>query len=145
MTLILNILTSNRVIQASDRRLTLPNGEIDDVEANKAICVVCANAIFSIGYTGLAFFRKKRTDEWITEYLAQMNMEELQLSSLVDNLRKSLKIKINTLPNPISNKRLSVVIAGFLNYSPFVCQISNCEDECFSRLSKTDKIGRAHV
>jgi hypothetical protein len=138
MTLILNILTSNRIIQASDRRLTLPNGDIFDDEANKAICVVCADAIFSIGYTGLAYFGKKRTDEWLTEYLAEMNLEELQLSCLVENLRNALKIKISTLPNPISNKGLSVVIAGFLNNYPIVCQISNLEDECFSRLKKTD-------
>jgi hypothetical protein len=71
MTMIATLVARNKVVQVSDRRLTWPNGGLADDEANKAICVKCNNAHFSIAYTGLAEIGKerKRTDIWLAEYL----------------------------------------------------------------------------
>ena len=74
MTLILTVATGQNIFQASDRRLTMPDGVLRDDEANKAICVRCRNAHFVIAYTGLAEIGAKRTDAWIVEQLSAMKV-----------------------------------------------------------------------
>jgi hypothetical protein len=65
MTLIFTLATYNKIVQVSDRRLTWSDGRIADDEANKAICVSCKDACFSVAYTGLAVVGKSliKTDE----------------------------------------------------------------------------------
>ncbi len=64
MTLILTLLATNKIVQVSDRRLTL-NGETCDSNANKLVCVGCDDARFSVGYTGVAEIDGQRTDYWL--------------------------------------------------------------------------------
>jgi hypothetical protein len=50
MTLILTFTTSRFIVQASDRRLTYPNGALADDSSNKPICVSCRDAFIAFGY-----------------------------------------------------------------------------------------------
>jgi hypothetical protein len=66
MTLILNFLSEEFVVQASDRRLTMTDGTIADEHATKAI-FFCGH--FTLGYTGLAEVEGKNMAQWIVEEL----------------------------------------------------------------------------
>ena len=52
-----------------DRRLT-SNGTLYDDLANKAVVVQCADAIFSVAYTGL-MFTPERKDVWLVDFLSR--------------------------------------------------------------------------
>lgn len=65
MTLIITALSPYRIVQVSDRRLTLVNGRCCDDKAIKAVVVHCDDAYFSVAYTGLAHLRDKRTRKWM--------------------------------------------------------------------------------
>ncbi len=56
------------MVQVVDRRLTSGGVVYDDL-ANKAVCGVCADARFSVAYTGL-MMRPVRTDEWVANLLS---------------------------------------------------------------------------
>ena len=139
MTLVLNLLTANRVVQASDRRLTSTNGSVVDNEANKAICVICADSVFSIGYTGLAKLGRISTDIWIVDHLTQLNAGLLPLFGIVDSIQNELKSTIDALQIDNAYKALSIIMSGFFGDKAFMLQLSNCEDENLSRLPDTDK------
>lgn len=101
MTLILSCLTPEYIVQVSDRRLTMPNGEIFDDSANKAI-VFLGHAC--IAYTGIAAIGSQRTDEWITNQLVGQPSLEQAINRLKDALNQ-------TIPRlRVPNKHLTVVI-----------------------------------
>ena len=70
MTLILSCLSKEYAVQVSDRRLTLPSGDIYDDNSNKAV-LVNEHTIF--GYTGLAYVDngKTRADKWFLSMLQE--------------------------------------------------------------------------
>lgn len=65
MTLILTVATDRKVIQASDRLATLPDGTVHNDKANKTVAVTCQEGQFSISFTGAAYIDGKSTDNWI--------------------------------------------------------------------------------
>jgi hypothetical protein len=75
MTLIITAMSPYRIVQVSDRRLTLPGGALHDDGAIKAVTVNCDDAYFSVAYTGTAYMldrsprQWKRTDMWIASSL----------------------------------------------------------------------------
>ncbi len=74
MTLILNGLGPYSAYQVSDRLVTIRacgNGAKEfDAFSNKTVVFRGADGIISISYTGLAFIRKKPTDQWMAEILS---------------------------------------------------------------------------
>ena len=70
MTLILSCLTPKYVIQVSDRRLMLSNGQLIDDHRNKSILV---NGHMVFGYTGLASMDNGKTmnDDWFLDTLSE--------------------------------------------------------------------------
>lgn len=129
MTIIITALTANKVIQASDRRLTFSNGGIFDDEANKAVCVSCKDAYFSMAYTGLALINSIKTDEWLVDYLISIKAFQLDLASIVKGLEKHLTVVFAPLPGTC--KRATFVLAGYRypRSLPFMVIISNFERE----------------
>jgi hypothetical protein len=51
-TLIISLAMATKVLQASDRRLTRPDGILVDDNSNKVIWVGCKDGHFCIAYTG---------------------------------------------------------------------------------------------
>ncbi len=138
MTLILTIATANKIVQASDRRLTWPDGRVEDDEANKAICISCQDAHFSIAYTGLAEIElgKKRTDIWLVERLTDMQAGQMSLTVFAKSVNQLLSDTFKQLPFDKQLKRLTLVLAGYRNNVPFIGTISNQQDGDFRVLTE---------
>jgi hypothetical protein len=99
VTLIITALTANKIVQASDRRLTrFADGSIFDDEANKAVCVGCKDAYFSIAYTGLGSISSKKIDEWLLDYLISIQAFQIDVPSIVNKLEKHLTTTFRSLP-----------------------------------------------
>jgi hypothetical protein len=138
MTLIISALDSKFVVQVSDRRLTRTDGRLLDDFANKAICVVCVDAVFSIAYTGLANINNKKTDEWLTDYLASINVGELTVYDIIKKLRKRLESTFLSFKHIGSARALTLVVAGFASRGVFAGQLSNIEGDDARRMSNID-------
>lgn len=115
MTLLLTLVTHAYTIQASDRRLTYPDGSAAEELANKAT-LLCQFASFA--YTGLArASRTETTDELIMRSLSPQN---LNMTALVENLRKELSKAMRQVPirGTAAERRVlrrtSVIGGGFL-------------------------------
>lgn len=121
MTLIITAMWPHRIVQVSDRRLTLPGGKLYDDEANKAVTVGCDDAYFSVAYTGLASLRDKRTrtwirtDEWIANSLFEL-MQQPELGTLKELYRAFGACAEETFdftPVQCTRKATTFVFAGF--------------------------------
>ena len=121
MTLIITAMSPHRVVQVSDRRLTLPGGKLYDDEANKAVTVGCGDAYFSVAYTGLARLRDKstrrwiRTDEWIANSLHDL-MQQPGLGTVKELYRafgSHAKETFDFTPVQRTRKGTTFVFAGF--------------------------------
>lgn len=126
MTLLFTALSDEYVVQVSDRRLTR-NGKLYDDEANKAICVGCTDATFSIAYTGLGTIRGQRSDEWVVDYLASINAGNLTFHELFKSLHKEVASRFSGFQHLGDKRRISFVLAGFVGRGPFLALLSNTE------------------
>lgn len=119
MTLLQTVFSAERVIQVSDRRLTL-NGEVFDDEYTK---LVCWNQTFTVGFTGIARIDRRAresTSEWIAKVLCDYPL----FLPGVQALRKETENRVSKLP--WADKRLAIVIAGFdVRQVPLVAEIAN--------------------
>jgi hypothetical protein len=119
MTLLQTVFSRNRIIQVSDRRLTL-KGEVFDDEYTK---LVCWNQTFSAGFTGIARIDRrgrKSTSEWIAEVLCDYPVFEHGVQVLRDEAENRVS-KLSW-----QEKRLAIVIAGFdFRQVPLIAEIAN--------------------
>jgi hypothetical protein len=119
MTLLQTLFSRDRIIQVSDRRLTL-NGQFFDDEYTK---LVCWNQTFSAGFTGIARIDRrlrKSTSEWIAEVLCDYPLFEPG----VEALRQEAENRVRKLS--WNDKRLAIVVAGFdFRQVPLVAEIAN--------------------
>ena len=121
MTLILTVMSPYRMVQVSDRRLTLPGCRLYDDEANKAIVASCDDAYFSVAYTGLARLRDRRTrkwtrtDEWAANTLWGI-MQRPGWWGIIDLYRAFAEEAEKTFdftPVQLTRKRTTFVFTGF--------------------------------
>ena len=136
MTLILTLVAANKIVQVSDRLLTL-NGKVHEENANKAICVSCSNAHFSIGYTGVAEIDGQRTDYWIVDQIQSIfSLGYQDIGKVGQLLGEKLtdvfsELKYEGLPIGLQDKGLKLVLAGFggpvdgMHTDPFLAHITN--------------------
>lgn len=120
MTLVLTCATREVVVQVSDRRLTLPNGQLFDDNTTKAVCY-CGRV--AIGYTGVAKIQGSDTAEWIAKTLAPH-----------DQLEPALAAVATSLAPIIGAQPIAIVASGWAtleekNPRAFVCTVSNFQDE----------------
>jgi hypothetical protein len=123
MTLLLTVVTDRKVIQASDRLVTLPDGTVYNDKANKAVAVTCQEGQFSISFTGAAYIAGKSTDEWIGDYLTDIHAATLNAKSISDALIE----RLSRFHNCFSVSYLSLVLCGYVREHPFMALISNFE------------------
>ena len=121
MTLIITAMSPYRVVQVSDRRLTLPDGRLHDDEAIKAVSVHCDDAHFSVAYTGTAYMldtrtrRWERTDKWIANSLHNL-MQNQGLRTAIELYRAFGAYAAHTVartPRPLWKLGVTFVFAGF--------------------------------
>jgi hypothetical protein len=151
MTLIITAVTSERIFQASDRRLigTSPatGANLTIENRNKIVCVRCKDAHFSIAFAGAATLGRKAktkavqaaldsgmtgpeltTDEWLVYLLTDIDASTKSLATIITFCRDRATQHIGRLNCSRREKRLSLVAAGFRGGEPFVISISNTED-----------------
>lgn len=147
VTLLLTCLTPRFAVQASDRRLTLINGDVAEDAANKAT-LLCKTATFA--YTGLARSSPlERTDELLVRCIGKQTRPPGHFNALLDGLAKEAAQKIRgvRLDVPQSQRRAvqrtSFVGTGFVEMRdprpagvppsadglhPFVAVVSNAQE-----------------
>lgn len=143
MTLIITVATRQKVIQASDRRLTRPDGSFFSDDANKAVCIGCKDAYFCIGYTGLAFIEGMKTDEWLVESLMSIQAYKMDISSVTVALEKMLTVGFASSLKQY--RSTTFVLAGYRNGLPFAAIISNFEKEDVWPPSEAEDAFKSHV
>jgi len=113
MTLVINCLTHNYLLQVSDRRLVkLSNYEIVDDNANKNV-FYCGHVAFS--YTGIAEIEGKRTDDWLISILPE------SFQTWIKVVQEKSTEAFRNLPIPgnrIDYKRHAFVGIGWLRAKP---------------------------
>lgn len=145
MTLLITVVTERFTVQASDRRLTYPDGTMAEEIANKAT-LVCYFASFA--YTGLARSSvTETTDELLLRCMARA---DTKFPQLIDGLTRSASQAIRNLRLPRLTseerqqvRRTSFVGCGFLglhrpelasrspvadDLHPFIAVVSNAQD-----------------
>lgn len=129
MTLILSVLTPSYAIQVADRQLSWDGHATvapAEKEANKAAIYVCNDARLIVGFTGLAKYGHFETSWWLLDRLLELAAPEYSAEGTTDRLADALTTKFRTLRLPLSQKRLAVVITGFLwDGRPAYCLVSN--------------------
>jgi hypothetical protein len=134
-----------RIVQVSDRRLTLPGGKLYDDEANKAITVNCDDAYFSVAYTGLARLRDRdsrewmRTDKWAANTLWAIMQRPgwWGIRVLYCAFAKEAQRTFQFTPEPLTRKDATFVFAGFYirtNATGFVGIMSNMHPTAAGKL-----------
>ncbi len=136
MTLILNCLTPNYVIQISDRRLMLSSGLVYDDNSNKAI-FVNGNIIFS--YTGLASLDNCKTmnDDWFLDTLGEVynRYPNVSLTTTAEHIAEHATEAMSKINADNTLKRLAFVGVGWAklpdhdHLSPLYIVISNTHDQ----------------
>jgi hypothetical protein len=133
MTLIISALADDAVVQVSDRRLTR-DGSVVSESANKAICVHCANAWFSIAYTGLAEIDTTRTDYWLVDFLTCSRAALKTFPELVRSVAEFATARFRRLRHLGNRRGLTLVFGGFGPPRAVLALVSNQEDSSGKRL-----------
>jgi hypothetical protein len=112
MTLIITAVADDAVAQVSDRRLTLPDGSVFSDDANKAICIACADARVSLAYTGLARIGDTPTDHWLVDLLTETKSAQKPFPDLLAMVAAAATERFSRLGHLGARRGLSLVFAG---------------------------------
>jgi hypothetical protein len=121
MTLVLTCLTSEYIVQVSDRRLTF-NGRLCDDDTNKAVCYCGRTAV---AYTGPARIGGHETAEWIGNAMKDAE----QVEPAMNELGRRAEFALGRVEK--SARHFAVVAAGWATLRgkpplrPYVCTTSN--------------------
>ena len=128
MTLILSISTPRASVHASDRRVTLAGSGVSPVVysplENKTLIFLAADAVGTIGFTGIAFVGKQPTDQWIANTLAPQPAGAPPLGTFAFGGRGLGRVKLRTiiwslrnalagLPRNLGKYGLTLQVAGY--------------------------------
>ena len=128
MTLIITALADDAVVQVSDRRLTLADGTVFSENANKAICVDCADSRVSVAYTGLARIDTTPTDHWLVDLLTDISAAKKSFPDVVAAVAERATERFRALRHLRDRRGLSLVFAGFGPPGAVMALVSNQED-----------------
>lgn len=133
MTLIITVLADDAVVQVSDRRLT-SGGSIVPKPENKALCVSCSDANFTVSFTGLARIHGMPTTDWTLGQLTCMKAGALDFPTILGQLRDKLTAAWAGLSVHGRTAGITFAFAGFGRAGPFYGLLSNIEDAKGTRL-----------
>ncbi|HUZ69250.1 MAG TPA: hypothetical protein VMU65_06010 [Candidatus Saccharimonadales bacterium] len=143
MTLIISCITADFVVQASDRRVTVPGQGRGDDRANKAI-FYCGQSAWA--YTGIAQIGAMRTDEWLVDHFYQHD----KLQEAMTGMAKRLDGAMARLSHPREAKRLAVVGVGFARFpqaghQPYLAWVSDSLDPPHAWRARPRTAFAAHI
>jgi hypothetical protein len=136
VTLIITIISKNKVVQVSDCLLTL-NGKEHDANAIKAIGVACTDAQFCLGYAGVGEIEGQRTDYWLVDQIdsifssGRQDVRSLTWELAVRAEEAMPKLTYRGVPVKREDRVLKLVMAGYHHgddgplSQPFITSISN--------------------
>jgi hypothetical protein len=130
VTLVLSLATSKIFAQVSDRRLTRADGTVFDDDANKSVVVYCWNAMFGLGYAGLARIGNAPTDEYLTDLFTDLRSPSQPIHVVLGEAQRLLTERFqrpDLLAVSPRYRLLSVVGVGFggTEYESLAFQLSN--------------------
>lgn len=132
MTLIISCSTQVGLIQVSDRRLTSIDGRSHHDATNKALCLWCQNAHFSLAYTGIAHLFGQPIDEWLVDMFLSAKLRERSLNEVSVILQLALDEAFRRVGHA-GRYPLTVDAVGYVSGRPFWASVSN-EDEASTLL-----------
>lgn len=130
MTLIIAAANDKYAVLTSDRRLTLPGGQVVDEEACKLTVFACKDAKVMIAYTGIATTGKARTEDWIIDSLSEASENDCSIYEVIENFKNIANSQVSEISANINGEfRLELVFVGFYFFEskthPKVWRISN--------------------
>lgn len=137
MTLIISALAEDVIIQVSDRLVTWPDGRVWSDNATKVVCVECADAAFTVAYTGLALIGNVRTDRWIVNALNRNGATNKRFPDLFQDFHTSAARTSSDLRElGVASRNITFVFAGFGRPGPFAAYLTNQEDQSGKSLNE---------
>jgi hypothetical protein len=133
MTLIITALADDAVIQVSDRRLTSDQVVLDK-RVNKALCISCSDANFTVAFTGVAEILGAPTADWLLDHLASRKASALPFPAILESLRDQATATWPRLSARARGIGITFVFAWFGRAGPFYALLSNGEDRHGNRL-----------
>jgi len=119
MTLILTLGNQEQFVQISDRRVTR-SGMTQDEDWNKAAVLVCPNARFLMGFTGLATAGHFHTQYWLLDALYECGPPDYTIGGILRRFERRLSDEWKRLPSvhrlSRKDKCLSVMFSGYLDW-----------------------------
>lgn len=149
MTLLVTLMGKNKIVQVADTRLTI-EGREHESNAIKAVSVACADANFSIAYTGLAEINGARTDKWLVGKVESVfEAGNYTVDYIVQHLVSGLNSTFPALRHrgrrlPTEHKGLCLMLSGYSHGAggpfsePFTVQISNMSSEGVGKRHKVN-------
>ena len=119
VTLIVGTMCEKYAIQVSDRRLSSKGLVVND-ESDKSTILICENARFIVGFTGLARFGKFDTHSWLLETLRDAGPTEFTALELTQRFtaRATAYFSESTLLQkvPARDRRVTIMFNGFISH-----------------------------
>jgi len=130
MTLIIAAANNEYSALVGDRRLTLPDGKVEDEETCKLTTFACKDAKVMMAYTGVASTGNERTGDWILNLLMDASEGGVSIYEVIENLKSLANSQVADIARRIGNGFwLELVITGFYFYDnqahPKIWRISN--------------------
>lgn len=146
MTMYITVATTERVVQASDRRISIfQNGQYQqrNDSTNKSIVVDCRLGRFSIAYAGLAVLNSISMDNLLVDVFCEITKDLSSPKDLFERFAVLVSSRFKTIHIPDSYRHLLCTefsIAGYLyNGGLFYLRVSNCQEPTGGRGELDDK------
>jgi hypothetical protein len=131
MTLIIATCSPNTATITADTRLSW-NGKLRDDNSAKIGCATFYDARLLYAYTGLANVGQFGTRKWLLSSLTQVTKPWTKAEEAIRSLKLKATQDFASLPNlknlDPTQKRLSIVFAGFCGQQPVAAVVSNFEN-----------------
>ena len=130
MTLIIAAANTENVILVSDRRLTLPTGEVVDEETCKLTVYACPDAKLMIAYTGLATTGTETTGNWIINTLSAASNDSPSIYEVLEKFKNIANSEYDGFSaNLKTSFNVELIFAGYYysdsHFEPKIWMISN--------------------
>lgn len=132
MTLIISLLSSNRITILADRRISSAGQTVDD-QYNKLCVFCCYDARVVFAFTGIATFEGFDTSSWLLQELRCLGGADApKIFDVLEAIRRKIGATLKSIG--MSHKLLTIVIGGFWYEDdgvshPLSCIITNDADD----------------